>query len=246
MIRILLSGTGRMGQMIGQLAGEDLRFQVVGGVHQENLSVLQNLGPVADLVIDFSHREMLPPLAAYLRRTGTPLLCGTTGLLEEHVSLLRQLGERIPVLYGANFSIGVAVLRRLAAQAAAALGEDFDIEIVETHHNKKADAPSGTARLLLEAVDPDHAHQPVYGREGLCGPRKKKEIGVHALRGGTVAGTHTLSFLGPEEELELTHRAESRRVFAAGALRAAPLLLEQAPGYYTLDQLLFEGGSHGR
>lgn len=239
MIRVLLAGTGRMGQMVSQLAREDGRFEIVGGIGREAIPSLSQLDKVADLVIDFSHREMLPPLAAYLRRTGTPLVCGTTGLLEEHTTLLRRLGERVPVLYSANFSIGVAVLRRLAVQAAAILGEDFDMEIVETHHNKKADAPSGTARLLLEAIDPQHICQPVYGREGLCGPRGRREIGVHAVRGGTVAGTHTLSFFGPDEELSLTHRAGSRAIFAAGALKAGEKLLAREPGFYTLEEILF-------
>ena len=239
MIRILLAGTGRMGQAVTQAAREDGRFQVVGGINRETVPSLEGLGKAADLVIDFSHREMLPPLAAYLRRTGTPLVCGTTGLLEEDTALLRQLGERVPVLYSANFSIGVAVLRRLAAQAAAVLGEDFDMEIVETHHNKKADAPSGTAKLLLEAIDPGHTHRPVYGREGICGPRDQKEIGVHAVRGGTVAGAHTLTFFGPDEELSLSHRATSRNVFAAGALKAGEKLLAKGPGFYTLEDLLF-------
>jgi len=115
------------------------------------------------------------------------------------------------------------------------------VEITETHHSQKADAPSGTARLLLEAIDPRHELTPVYGREGNCGCRGKNEVGIHSLRGGTVAGTHTVSFFGPDEELEITHRAASRQIFVNGALHAAHLLAQKPAGAYTLQQLLFGG-----
>ena len=111
---------------------------------------------------------------------------------------------------------------------------------METHHNQKADAPSGTAKLLLEAVDPEHRYTPVYGREGFCGKRDPMEIGVHALRGGTEAGTHTVSFFGQDETLEFTHRASSRQIFVNGALRMARVLCRMPQGRYTLDQLLFQ------
>ena len=115
------------------------------------------------------------------------------------------------------------------------------MEIVETHHNQKADAPSGTARLLLEAVDPRHERTPVYGRHGVSGPRDKREIGVHALRGGTEAGTHTVSFFGPDEVLEITHRASSRQIFVNGALHAARRLIHMPKGRYALEDILFGG-----
>ena len=143
------------------------------------------------------------------------------------------------MLWSANYSLGVAVLSRALRVIAPVLGPDFDIEITETHHNQKADAPSGTAKLLLEAVDPEHYLRPVYGREGSCGRREKDEIGIHALRGGTVAGTHTVHFFGPDEELELTHRAASRRIFVSGALKMARLLPEKPNGVYDLQNILF-------
>ena len=248
-MNIIVNGAlGRMGQEVCRLVqaeGHTLGARVDRSGADGCLPRLADYTGPADAVIDFSNHAGVFALMDYCVARNLPLVAATTGYTEAEFQAIVQGAQKVPVFQSYNMSIGVALLVRLVGQAAAIFG-GCDVEIVETHHNQKADAPSGTARLLLEAVDPDHAHQPVYGREGLCGPRKKKEIGVHALRGGTVAGTHTLSFLGPEEELELTHRAESRRVFAAGALRAAPLLLEQAPGYYTLDQLLFEGGSHGR
>ena len=135
--------------------------------------------------------------------------------------------------------LGVAVLARALQVIAPVLGPDFDIEITETHHSQKADAPSGTAKLLLEAVDPQHRLRPVYGREGNCGRREKDEVGIHALRGGTVAGTHTVHFFGPDEELELTHRAASRQIFVNGALHIARLLPGRPKGVYDLQKILF-------
>ena len=239
MIRLILIGTGRMGAMLRQLSEESGDLTVVGGFHRSNVGDLAALDKVADVVVDFSGREALPQVAEYVRRTGTALVSGTTGYTQQQMELLHKLGETAPVLHSANFSIGVAVLCHLAGQAAEMLGEDFDIEIVETHHNQKADAPSGTAKLLLEAVDPEHAHTPVYGREGMCGKRSRKEIGVHALRGGTVAGEHTVCFFGPDEEIRLTHRADSRKIFAAGALKAVRKLAGMEKGFYALDDILF-------
>ena len=119
------------------------------------------------------------------------------------------------------------------------LRPDFDIEITETHHNQKADAPSGTAKLLLEALDPAHTLKPVYGREGNCGRRDPREVGIHALRGGTVAGTHTVHFFGTDEEFSITHRAASRQIFVSGALHMARLLTGKPAGIYDLQKILF-------
>ncbi len=239
MNKLFLAGTGKMGQMIAGLAKEQ-GIEVVGTADVNTVDALKGAVVQADAVIDFSHRDMLEPLAEFVKRNRLPLVCGTTGLEEHHRAILKELSCEAPVLYSANFSVGIAVLRRVAAQAAAALGEDFDIEIVETHHNQKVDAPSGTAKILLDAVNPNGEYTPVYGRQGMCGARTKKEIGVHALRGGTVAGEHVLRFFGKEEEIALSHRADSRRIFAAGALKTAQLLCGKAPGLYTLEDVLFD------
>ena len=132
------------------------------------------------------------------------------------------------------------MFRRILGEVREVLGE-FDVEIVETHHNQKADAPSGTAKLLLEAVDPAHTALPVYGRQGVTGKRDRREIGVHALRGGTEAGTHTVSFFGPDEVFEITHRASSRQIFVNGALHAARRLYRLPKGRYQLEEILFGG-----
>ena len=238
-MKILLIGHGRMGRLIEQtaIAAGD---QMGGIVDIGNLGDLETIGRVADIAIDFSSPSALPAVARYVRQTGTPLLSGVTGLSGAELNTFGELGRFAPVMHSANYSLGVAVFRRALEEVREVLG-DFDIEIVETHHNQKADAPSGTAKLLLEAVDPRHERTPVYGRHGVPGPRDKREIGVHALRGGTEAGTHTVSFFGPDEVFEITHRASSRQIFVNGALHAARRLCRMPKGRYELKDILFGG-----
>ena len=236
-MKLFLSGYGKMGRMIETLAAEK-GWEILG--HADiDCPEHYDTAPHADLCIDFSGVGALPRVLSYVKRTKTPLVSGTTGLTEPDFAALREAGETVPVVWAPNFSTGIAVLRKLLAEYAPVLA-DWDKEIVETHHNQKADAPSGTARLLLQAIDPAEQALEVHGREGLCGKRTKEEIGVFSLRGGTVAGDHTVYFFGEDEILEFTHRAASRRIFAAGALRAAEALLQKPAGFYSLDELLFE------
>ena len=237
-MKIILIGYGRMGRLIEQtaVAAGD---QVVAAVDIGNIGDLETMGKIADVVIDFSNPAALPAVAAYVRRTGTALLSGTTGCTAADMAVFTELGQYAPVMHSANYSVGVAVLRRALEQVSDVLKPDFDIEIVETHHNQKVDAPSGTAKLLLKAIDPNGEMTPVYGRQGICGKRGEKEIGVHALRGGTEAGTHTVSFFGVDEVLEFTHRATSRQIFVNGALHMARKLYRQGKGRYELQELLF-------
>lgn len=237
-MRIVLIGRGKMGALIRETAAA-AGDEIEAAFGRDDLDQLGKLGKAADVVMDFSRPAALPEIAAYVRRTGTPLLSGTTGYTEAEKERLFALGSAVPVLWSANYSLGVAVLARALRVIAPVLGQDFDIEITETHHNQKADAPSGTAKLLLEAMDPQHRLRPVYGREGSVGRREKNEVGIHALRGGTVAGTHTVHFFGPDEELELTHRAASRRIFVNGALHMAHLLPGRSNGVYDLQKILF-------
>lgn len=238
-MKLLLIGYGRMGRLIEQtaLAAGD---QLAGVIDVGNVSDLETIGKVADVCIDFSAPAALPAAADYVRRTGTPLLSGVTGLTERELQVFDELGRYAPVLHSANYSLGIAALRRAVASVRELLS-DFDVEIVETHHNRKADAPSGTAKLLVRAVDPEGTRVPVYGREGLCGQRRKNEIGVHSLRGGTEAGVHTVDFFGTDESLEFTHRASSRQIFVSGALYAARRLVLLPRGRYRLDDILFGG-----
>ena len=235
---IVVGAAGRMGRLVCAAVEAAEGLELAGGYDVDSIDQLDEEAPAANLVIDFSRPASLRHVAAYVRRTGAALLSGTTGFSDEELACMRSLGETSAVVWSSNYSLGVAVLKRLAAQAAEAL-VDFDIEIVETHHNQKADAPSGTAKTLLEAVDPASSCEVVYGREGITGVRPKRQIGMHALRGGTVAGTHEVHFFGADEEVVLTHRATSRQIFVNGAIACAKRLIEREPGFYTVDDLLF-------
>lgn len=235
-MKIFLSGYGRMGKMIEELALAK-GWEIVGWA-DITCPDRYDTAPKADVCIDFSGVGALPKLADYIRRTGTPLVSGTTGYTDPDFAVLRELSETVPVIWASNYSTGIAVLRRILRQYAPIL-EDWDKELIELHHNKKIDAPSGTAKTLLRELDPQGTATVIHGREGICGQRTKGEIGVFALRGGTVAGEHSVLFFGEDESLELTHKASSRRIFAAGALRAAESLADKAPGYYDLENLLF-------
>ena len=235
-MKLFLSGYGRMGHMVESLALER-GWEIVGRADVTTPEVY-GTAPKADVCIDFSGVGALPLLTGYIRRTKTPLLSVTTGFTDPDFAVLRELSTLVPVIWTANYSTGIAVLKRMVREFAPVL-RDWDKELVELHHNQKVDAPSGTAKQLLQELDPDGSATPVYGRQGLCGKRKPEEIGVFSLRGGTVAGEHSVLFFGEDESLELTHKAQSRRVFAAGAIRAAQALAEKPAGYYTLEELIF-------
>lgn len=246
MLSTIIMGTGRMGSLIKATAesmtdasGEalfDIKAQI--GFDTDELAT----APAADVIIDFSNTCTLPAVAAYVERTGAALVSGTTGYTAEQLEQVKQLGKHASVMWSGNYSIGVAALRHLVAQATREL-PGFDVEICETHHNQKVDAPSGTAKMLLDEVitaEPESDYYAQYRREGMCGKRDSKEIGMHSLRGGTVAGVHTVSFFGTDEEVSLTHRATSRQIFVNGALAAAQKLAKREPGFYTFDQVMFE------
>ena len=227
---------------MGRLVREELLakgFEVLGSYDVDNIAELDGDAPAADVAIDFSAPAALPHTLAYVRRTGAAVVCGTTGISAEQLDDLRALGEKNRVIWASNYSLGVAALRRATAMVAETLA-GWDVEIVETHHNQKADAPSGTAKALLAAVDPTGERPVVSGRDGLVGARVPGEIGMHAVRGGTVAGTHEVHFFGADEEVCLTHRAASRQIFVTGAVAAAQRLLERVPGFYDFDTLMFE------
>lgn len=200
--------------------------------------------PVADVLVDFSNVATLPAVAAYVRRTGAALVSGTTGYDEAQTAELRSLADVSAVLHSGNYSLGVAALRHATALVARELA-GFDVEIVETHHSQKVDAPSGTANMLLDAVvDAEREagcgeFHAVYGRHGMVGKRDPREIGMHSLRGGTVAGVHTVSFFGQDEEVSLTHRATSRQIFVSGALAAVRRMAGRPAGWYEFDEVMF-------
>ena len=243
MLKILLSGAcGRMGHQVAALAEEENVLIAAGvDVHAEafgSFPVYPSFSLVeqqADVIVDFSRPEGLPALLSYAQAHQLPVVLAATGYNDQDLAAIRAAAKTIPVFRSANLSLGVYVLKTLARQAARLL-PGFDIEIIEKHHNQKLDAPSGTALMLYDAVSaPDS--QPVFGRSGRTQKREKNEIGMHAIRGGTVPGEHEVGFYGPSEVVTLSHSAQDRSIFARGALRAARFIASQAPGEYDMEAL---------
>jgi 4-hydroxy-tetrahydrodipicolinate reductase len=195
-----------------------------------------------DAVLDFSNPSATNALCGACRDAAKPAVIGTTGHSEKERGLIEELARSVPVVFSPNFSVGVNALFWLTRKAAQMLGDDFDLEITEMHHRLKKDAPSGTAKKLVEILCEvrklDYSKNVRHGREGLIGERSAKEIGLHSLRGGDVVGDHTMTFAGAGERLELTHKASSRETFAAGALRAARWIVGKPPGLYSMEDVL--------
>jgi 4-hydroxy-tetrahydrodipicolinate reductase len=235
----ILGSEGRMGQAIASLIGEG-DFSLAGGIDRGGEAVA--LAQASDVLIDFSTPEALEAHLDAAVAAKTPIVIGTTGLEERHHWLIDEAASEIAVLQTGNTSLGVTLLAKLVADAAARLGPDWDIEIVETHHREKVDAPSGTALLLGEAAAKGRgialADASERRRDGGDAKRARGAIGFASLRGGTVAGDHSVALLGEGERLVLSHVAESRAIFARGALRAAEWLSHQKPGRYAMNDML--------
>ena len=259
-MRLAIHGvTGRMGQAVTRIAASE-GVSIVGAIASSGSAGLgRDAGEIAgagavgtlvtadagsgllgaDVVIDFSQPTALPHLLKLAMHKKIAVVSGTTPLDATGERLLDEAAKIVPVLWAANTSLGVQVLAELVTLAVQKLGLGFDVEIVETHHRAKIDAPSGTAERLRLAVEEARGElRRVPGREGNVGPRRADEIGVFAVRGGDVIGDHTIHLLGPGERLELTHRATNRDLFARGALRAARFLHGKPPGRYTMADLL--------
>lgn len=228
-----------MGRVLESLAESDPAFQIVDRVDRRQPLPESSRGDVA---IDFSTPEQCCRTVSWCQRQGMPLVIGTTGLDESTIEAVQRAARHIPVCMEANFSVGILVLQALVRQAATSLGEDFDIEVLELHHGRKQDAPSGTALALGKSAmggrNQGHEGRQVLIRAGAEGVRQAGDIGYQSLRGGNVAGEHTVFFLGNNERLELTHRATDRRIFAQGALRAARILQDRQEGLYCLADLI--------
>ena len=241
-MRIAIVGAaGRMGKMLVALADANPALEVVAKVDvAEGYDKTWPAGTEA--VIDFSFHSAVPAFVAKAAEEGLAYVLGTTGLSAEEQQSVDAAAKRIPVVQSGNYSLGVNLLLNLVKTAAKVLGPEYDVEVVEMHHRHKKDAPSGTALMLAKAaaagrgVDFDAAA--VYGRKGIVGERPEGEIAVHALRGGSVVGDHTVMFAGEVERVELTHRAQSREAFAAGALKAAQWAAGRQPGIYTMRDVL--------
>ena len=259
----VLGATGRMGQAILGCLTESKNFRLSGAVtHVGDPALGRDAGEFAGLAplgvpltddraqalhrarvaIDFTLPAALEANLQACREAGTPVVVGTTGLSAQQQNLLEQSSRDIPVVYGRNMSVAMNVFIHFVGRAAAALGEDYDVEIVEAHHRNKVDAPSGTALELGEAVAAARkrklAQLAVKARDGQIGPRVPGTIGFSSIRGGNIVGDHTVMFIAPDERVEFTHSAAHRRAFALGALRAASWLAGRAPGLYSMADVL--------
>lgn len=250
MINIILSGiSGRMGNKIAELAADREDVKIAAGVdicdapRADGIPVFASFEELAirgDVIVDFSNPSALPSILAYMEKTGVPAVLASTGYTAEQEEAVKKTAEKAAVFRSANMSIGVNVLSILAETAAKLLGEEFDIEIVEAHHNKKLDAPSGTAKSLAAAVEKGLSFTPeyVYERESRRQAREHKEIGMHAIRGGTIVGEHEIIFAGRDEIVTISHSARSRDIFAVGALNAAKFLADKRSGVYSMADML--------
>ncbi|MCI6907772.1 MAG: 4-hydroxy-tetrahydrodipicolinate reductase [Eubacteriales bacterium] len=249
MLKLALSGCcGRMGRTVARLAAASADTKIVAGsdIVSETYSdfpVYASLADAparADAVIDFSNPAAFDGLLTYCLETKTPLVLCTTGLSDAQIAAARDASREIPVFRSANMSLGIALLADLARRAAAVYGEYCDVEIVEKHHNRKLDAPSGTALMLYDALAEALPYDPtpVYDRHERREPRPAHEIGISAVRGGTIVGEHDILFCGTDETVTLSHTALSRDAFAVGALRAARYIAGREPGLYDMRDIM--------
>lgn len=249
MINVILCGAnGKMGRVVENCIASRENMTVVCGVDlndtpysdfpiYKSIEKNQNGG---DVIIDFSHPSALDEVLAYAVRTKTAFVAATTGYSDEQIAKIKNAASTIPVFFTFNMSIGINLLVELSKKAAKLLGDDFDIEIVEKHHNQKIDAPSGTAIMLANAINEasNDRYKYEYDRHSKRQKRDKNEIGIHAIRGGTIVGEHDVIFAGRDETITLSHSATSKEIFAVGAVNAANFLFGKSAGLYDMSQMI--------
>ncbi len=255
-IRLFLSGCqGRMGRVIAGIAASDESLTVVAGsdlktdpsspfpIYASPRDYADDpSGPDFDVLIDFSNPSVLPDLIGMLQQKNKPGIICTTGLSADHIGLIESAARVIPLFRSGNMSLGINLLIKLAGDAAELLYPDFDIEIIEAHHNQKIDSPSGTALMLADGINArlGHSLSYVHDRSSVRQKRSGNELGIHAIRGGTIVGEHTVLFAGGEEVITLHHSAQSRSVFARGAIAAARFMAGRQAGLYDMNDLIHE------
>ena len=248
MINVILNGcNGRMGQVLTRIIAAEEDMKVVAGI--DAVGEVKSDYPVftspaecdvkADVIIDFSHFSAVPNLLRYAMEVKTPILVATTALDEECFEMIDKASKEIPVFRSANMSVGINALARAISAITPVLEEKFNVEIIEKHHTTKLDSPSGTALFLADKVSEACREKKnyVYGRHGKDDKFQITDLGIHAVRGGTIPGEHTVIYAGPDEVIELNHTAFSRDIFANGAVTAAKFLVNQKSGLYSMDDL---------
>ena len=265
MISVIIDGAcGRMGKMIAQGVGTQSDMQLVGAIeYSGHPQIGQDAGEVAgvgtigvpisnnlsesldeaDVVVEFTAPSASIEHLRNVVDAGKTMVLATTGFTEAELAEVRELAQNIPCVMAPNMSVGVNVMLQAIQLVAKALGDDYDVEVIEAHHNQKADSPSGTAlriaEVLAETLDRNLAEVGVYGRHGMVGARSEKEIGIHAIRGGDISGDHTVLYAGAGERIEITHRAHTREAFAKGAIRAARWVVNAPKGLHDISEVLF-------
>ncbi len=241
-----------MGLAVSALVAERKDVQIIAGIDINTASVAPASGfPVyqsiseftekADVIVDFSHHSSLPSLIDYAIKTHTPIVVCTTGHTENEIALMHEASKKVAVFSSGNMSIGINLLIELCKKASETLGIAFDVEIAEKHHNKKLDAPSGTALMIANAIrDTRESTEYIYDRHNERRQRSSDEIGIHSIRGGTIVGEHEVIFAGHNEMITLSHTAMSREIFASGAIRAATFLNGKPSGMYSMSDVINE------
>lgn len=245
---VICGANGKMGKTIYSCIQERDDCKVVAGIdiYTEQyadfpiVDAPDKLPVKADVIIDFSNPASLNALLDYCLSTGTPVVLASTGYNDEQINQIKNAAQQIPVFFTFNMSLGINLLVQLAKKATSVLGDQFDIEIVEKHHNQKLDAPSGTAIMIANAINEtlDNSKHYVYDRHSRRQKREKSEIGMHAIRGGTIVGEHDIIFAGHDEVITLSHSAASKTVFAEGSINAAVFLKNQSAGLYDMSALV--------
>lgn len=248
MINILLSGAcGKMGNAVTRCVNEDETLKIIAGVDRAEMlcdfpifTKFEDVNLIPDVIIDFSHISVLDGLLDFAVKNNVAVILATTGYTSEQIEKINDTAKKIPIFFTANMSLGVNLLRSLAKKAAKILDSNFDIEIIEKHHNQKLDAPSGTALMLANAINEvfDDKYTYEYDRHTKRQKRSKNEIGIHAIRGGTIVGEHDVIFAGHDEVITLSHSAQSKEVFASGAVKAAKFIVGKPCGMYDMDDIL--------
>ncbi|MDD2418318.1 MAG: 4-hydroxy-tetrahydrodipicolinate reductase [Oscillospiraceae bacterium] len=251
MTRIILSGcNGKMGRVITACVAERCDCKIVAGfdMNTERHSGYpiyanpSNCQIDADVIIDFSHPSALSGVMAYALEHNLPIVIATTGLTDIQIEDINEMSEKLAIFFSGNMSMGISLITELARKAVTVLGNDFDVEIIEKHHNQKIDAPSGTALMLADAISEslENESKYVFERHSVRQKRSKAEIGISSVRGGTIVGEHEILFAGHDEMISISHTAMSREIFAVGAINASLFLVNRQPGLYSMTDLVRE------
>lgn len=245
---VICGANGKMGQTIYRCVRDRDDCKIIGGVDLNTekyadfpiYSSVSELPEKPDVIIDYSHPSCLSSLLEYCKTNGTPVVLATTGYSDEQISEIKKAASQIPVFFSWNMSLGINLLVELAKKATAILGNKFDIEIVEKHHNQKIDAPSGTALMIANAINETRNNEMnyVYDRHSQRKKREDNEIGIHSVRGGTIVGVHEVLFAGNDETITISHSAASKTVFAEGSVNAAIFIKNKEAGLYDMNSII--------